>query len=245
MTDQDLYRRGIATLLASWAEYARGAHGAALRRLDGVVAGVFPHPPERAVYNNAILGRDLGPAERAAAVSAMEDAYAAAGVDRFAAWAHESDEGLRAELTTRGYQLSETTRAMAMQIVHVPAPAVGVEALDWPTYLRHLWTDTSLDGLLAGVDPAAFHAAAARQRGEIVAVGIAYDHAGDCVVGNVATAEHARGQGLATAITARLVADAQARGCSTASLQATEMAERVYAAVGFRDLGRFLEFQPS
>src|SRR5436190_19368391 len=96
MTERDLYRRGLATLLATWAEYARGARGAALRRLDGVAAGVFPHQPERAVYNNAILERDLGPAERAAAVSAMEDAYAAAGVDRFAAWAHEGDEGLPA-----------------------------------------------------------------------------------------------------------------------------------------------------
>jgi hypothetical protein len=30
----------------------------------------------------------------------------------------------------------------------------------------------------------------------------------------------------------------------TASLQSTPMAERVYAAVGFRDLGRILEFGP-
>jgi predicted GNAT family acetyltransferase len=29
-----------------------------------------------------------------------------------------------------------------------------------------------------------------------------------------------------------------------ASLQSTPMAERVYAAVGFRDLGRFLEYVP-
>src|SRR5690349_18937711 len=99
MTDQDLYRRMLATLLASWAEYARGARDAAVRRLDGVAAGVFPHQPERGVYNNAVLERDLGPAERAAAIRAMEEAYAAAGVDRFAAWAHESDEALQAELT--------------------------------------------------------------------------------------------------------------------------------------------------
>ena len=92
-TDLDLYRRGLATLLASWAQYARGARGAALRRLDGVAAGIFPHHPERAVYNNAIVDRNLGAAERAAAVTAMEDAYAAASVDRFAAWAHESDGG--------------------------------------------------------------------------------------------------------------------------------------------------------
>jgi predicted GNAT family acetyltransferase len=101
-----------------------------------------------------------------------------------------------------------------------------------------------MDGLLSGVDPAVFHAVAACRDGEILAAGIAYDHAGDCIVGNVSTVEHARRRGLAAAITARLVADAHARGCTTASLQATEMAERVYAAVGFRDLGRFLEFQP-
>jgi predicted GNAT family acetyltransferase len=40
------------------------------------------------------------------------------------------------------------------------------------------------------------------------------------------------------------VHDALARGCETASVQSTEMAERVYAAVGFRDLGRFLEYVP-
>ena len=59
-TDSDLYVRGAATLFASWEEYARGSAGAALKRLDGVSAAVFPSGPERAVYNNALLDRDLG-----------------------------------------------------------------------------------------------------------------------------------------------------------------------------------------
>jgi hypothetical protein len=37
---------------------------------------------------------------------------------------------------------------------------------------------------------------------------------------------------------------ALARGCETASLQSTPMVERMYAAVGFRDLGRILEYVP-
>jgi predicted GNAT family acetyltransferase len=37
---------------------------------------------------------------------------------------------------------------------------------------------------------------------------------------------------------------ARDRGGRTASLQSTPMAERVYAAVGFRDLGRILEYVP-
>jgi hypothetical protein len=41
-------------------------------RLDGVAAAVFPAEPERGVYNNALLARDLGAGARAAAVAAME-----------------------------------------------------------------------------------------------------------------------------------------------------------------------------
>ena len=50
-TAAELYRRGCATLLASWEEYARAATGATVRRLPGVAAAVFPDGPERAVYN--------------------------------------------------------------------------------------------------------------------------------------------------------------------------------------------------
>jgi GNAT superfamily N-acetyltransferase len=97
-------------------------------------------------------------------------------------------------------------------------------------------------GLLGGADPSAFHVLVARLDGENVAAGLAYDHEGDCGVFNVGTA--ARRRGIGTAITARLVLDAVERGCSTASLQSTAMAERVYASVGFLDLGRILEYVP-
>jgi ribosomal protein S18 acetylase RimI-like enzyme len=80
--DPDLYRRGIATLLASWEEYARAAAGAAVLRLPGVTAAVFPEGPERDVYNNAVLDRGLAPAALADAVGAMEAAYSAAGIER-------------------------------------------------------------------------------------------------------------------------------------------------------------------
>lgn len=84
----------------------------------------------------------------------------------------------------------------------------------------------------------------ARLAGENVATAMAFDHDGDCGVFNVSTLEAPRQRGLGTALTARHVHDAVERGCSTASLQSTAMAERVYAAVGFRDLGRILEYGP-
>ena len=59
--DADLYLRGCNTLVASWEEYARMASGAAVNRLPDVAAAVFTDGPERAVYNNPLLARDLVP----------------------------------------------------------------------------------------------------------------------------------------------------------------------------------------
>jgi hypothetical protein len=243
VTDIDLYRRGSATLLASWAAYARGATGAALRRLPGVAAAVFPGGPERTVYNNALLEPDLPADARRVAVDAMEAAYAGAGVHAFAAWVHESDEAMRADLQARRYRVVESTRAMGMALADLrPAlPAVAVEAVDWPAYLR-------LEGLppdfLAAADHEALHALGVRVDGELAAAALAYEHAGDCGIFNVGTTERYRRRGLATALTLVQLHDAVARGCVTASLQSTPMAEHVYAAVGMRDLGRILECSP-
>ena len=243
-TEAELYRRGRDTLLASWEAYACGAVGAAVKRFGGVAAAVFPEGPERAVYNNALLERDLGPGERAEALDAMQGAYAAAGLTSFAAWGHESDRAMRGELERRGYTLDTTTRAMGMALdeIRLPRPAIELSTADWDEYL-------SMDGLppdlLAAADHAAFHLLAARADGELIAAALAYDFAGDCGIYNVGTVAKARRRGLGTALTTAQVYAARARGGRTASLQSTQMAERVYAAVGFRDLGRILEYVPA
>jgi ribosomal protein S18 acetylase RimI-like enzyme len=73
---------------------------------------------------------------------------------------------------------------------------------------------------------------------------MAFDHEGDCGIYMVGTVPAARRRGIATALSAHAVAEARLRGCTTVSLQATEMAVGVYARVGFRDLGRFEEYVP-
>ena len=226
----------MATLAASWEEYARGVDGASVQRLPGVTAAVFPDGPERAVLNNAVP-------ERAEAIDAMEAAYAEAGVERFAAWVHEGDSVLRAAIERRGYTVVEATRAMATELAGVAPPRAEIEVTraGWSEYLRVADLPA---GLLAGVDPSAFRVVVGRLDGEAVAAGISHDHRGDCGIYNVVTREHARRRGIGTAVTAALVREARERGCDTASLQSTPIAERVYAAVGFRDLGRILEYAP-
>jgi ribosomal protein S18 acetylase RimI-like enzyme len=243
-TDTDLYRRGAATLVASWEEYARGAAGAAVHRLPGVAVAVFPHAPERGVYNNALLTRGMTAAERGAAIDAMEATYAEAGVGGFAAWVHEGDPALRAQLERRGYTIDTSTRAMGMALdeLRLPRSELELGPPDWSAYLRLVGVPRDF---LSAADPAAYHILLAQLDGESVATGMSYDVDGDCGIYNVGTVEHARRRGLGTALTALLAHDARARGCATASLQSTAMAEGVYATVGFRDLGRFFEYVPA
>jgi ribosomal protein S18 acetylase RimI-like enzyme len=236
MNDLALYHRGTATAAACWQEFARGAEGAAVHRLDGVVAAVFPDEPERSIYNNAVL-------EHAAGVEAMEAVYAETDVANYAAWVHESDTALRRTLEKRGYVLNETTRAMGMCLedVELPRPLLELGAPSWRDHMRLIGVP---ENLLAGVDPAAFELRVVRAEDADAATALAYDHDGDCGIYNVTTLEHARRRGLGTALTALHIHDAVARGCVTATLQATEMAESMYARVGFRDLGLILEYVP-
>ena len=232
-----LYRRGVETLLASWEAYVEGSAGAALCRLDGVSAAVFPAEPEHAIYNNALLFE-------ADAIAAMESLYAAAGVERFAAWVHESDAELARALERRGYVLDTTTRAMGMPLANLAAPRPQLELAeaDWADYLRLF--DLSPE-LLTDDVAARFHLRIARLDGASVAASLAFDCDGDCGIYNVGTLDHARRRGLGSAVTLLALHEARDRGCTTASLQATPMAERLYAALGFRDLGRYLEYVPA
>lgn len=242
-TDAELYRCGAATLVASWQAYARGGAGA-IHRLPGAVAAVFASGAERLVYNNALVDQGLRARRRAEAIDAIRATYADAGVDSFAVWVHEREAALQRDLEARGFVLDASTRAMGMSLRGIVSrrPALELAPPDWSSYLRILGAPP---GLMERVDRDAFRLLIARLNGEDVATAAAFDHATDRGIYNVTTLEHARRRGLATALTTLLVEDARERGQESASLQATPMAEGVYRAVGFRDLGRMLEFVPS
>ena len=243
-TDSELYSRGAATLLATWEEDARGARRAALERFPGVAAAVFPHEPERTFFNNALFAPGLTSLERQAALDAIEAAYAAAEVDRFAAWVHESDRAMQTNLERRGYRFDTTTRAMGMALADARLEQARID-LAPPDWHEHLRVNELPTDFLAGADPAAYRIALARLDGENVATAIAFQLDGDCGIYNVGTLEHARRHGLASGVTSALLRDALEHGCTTASLQATPMAERIYATLGFRDLGRIFEYVPA
>jgi ribosomal protein S18 acetylase RimI-like enzyme len=130
---------------------------------------------------------------------------------------------------------------MALAAARLPGQEIELGPPDWAEHLRIVGVPT---GFLGGADTRAFHVLVARSAGENVATAIALDFGGDCGIYNVGTLEHARRRGLGTGLTSLHLQRALARGCETASVQSTEMAEGVYASVGFRDLGLILEYVP-
>jgi ribosomal protein S18 acetylase RimI-like enzyme len=72
--------------------------------------------------------------------------------------------------------------------------------------------------------------------GRPASVALALHHDGDCGVSFVATVPNARRQGLATQVMRQALADAAENGCTTTTLQATEVGERLYENLGYRRL---------
>jgi GNAT superfamily N-acetyltransferase len=236
-----LFDRSVATLVRSWAYLATGSPGAEVIELDGAVIAAFVHPPERGFLNNTVLSRgvaDLGPT-----LDAIESVYADRGIGGYAVWLHESEEAAAEEIKARGYRYDSSTRTMAMPIADLAE--VDTSRLDLVGLTpAEFWRVGGLDGLVPELTADGAHFYVCRFEGENAAMLMAFDHDGDCGIYMVGTVAAARRQGLATALSAHAVMEARKRGCTTVSLQSTAMAERVYADVGFRDLGRFDEYVP-
>jgi ribosomal protein S18 acetylase RimI-like enzyme len=135
---------------------------------------------------------------------------------------------------------------MAMNLDELADPGLEfvIDRPPWDGSVHLLERMEGPPGLLADIDGAPFNARTVVIDGVAVAAALAFDHAGDCGIYNVGTLPHARRRGLASSLTAAQLRAARERGCTTASLQSTEMAERLYARLGFRDLGRFVEYVP-
>jgi GNAT superfamily N-acetyltransferase len=239
--DRELFARSVATLVQSWALLAGGSPGARLIDADGAAIAVFVRAPERESHNNAVLARGLEDPEPALAQIAA--AYAEVGVGSYAVWVTESDTAVAEHVRAHGYVWSESTRTMAVRLDTLPSFDTSGLELGTPPFddfmamnglPLHLFSTWSDDG----------HIYVARADGQNAAALMTLDHDRDCGIYNVFTLPFARRRGIGTALTALALQEARARGCTTASLQSTPMAERVYAAAGFRDLGRYDEYVP-
>jgi hypothetical protein len=94
--------------------------------------------------------------------------------------------------------------------------------------------DSRLERTLAPLPPGLLHAYRADLEGRPASVALALHHGEDCGISFVATAPYARRHGLATDVMRRVAFDAREAGLTSTTLQATDLGERLYRALGYR-----------
>ena len=239
----------IDNLRAFNVAFARATRGGSVLELDGVVAAVTPAIPAASIVNASVF-EDV-PRLRAA-LPRLREAYAAAGVQAWSVWADAHDEGAAGALEDAGLRLDSTPPAMAHEdLAAVSAPAD--EELDWtgdPAPRDYGAAMERAYGMPSGAFSGAIDDLGSELRwyvafdnGAPVACASTCERDGACGFYAVGTVPEARGRGLCSRLMRRAMADAAARGCEVAVLQASAMGEPVYARLGFRTIGRMHHYE--
>jgi GNAT superfamily N-acetyltransferase len=244
-----MYERMLENLRAFNVAFARTTRGGSVLELDGVVAALAPAIPVVSIINASVFA-DV-PRLRAA-LPRLRDAYAAAGIRAWSVWADAEDEAAAEALEGAGLRLDSTPPGMAhADLAAVTAPADG--ELDWTDEPAPREYGVAMESAY-GLPPGAFSGAiddlgselrwyVAFTDGAPVACAATCERDRVCGFYAVGTVPEARGGGLCSRLMRRAMADAAARGCEVAVLQASKMGEPVYARLGFRAIGRMHHYE--
>lgn len=235
-----------ATLRARlWDGFARlqtllGGHagrGSVLVR-DGLVASVVPSAPESPTLNAAVA---IEPERAVVEIERLTDRYAEANVRRWGLWLDASATDVARALTEAGMVVTSASPGMGAAIEELALEVEPPRRADLPTVGRvndraYGNYDARLERTLAPLPNGILRAYRADVHGTPAAVAMALHHGEDCGVSFVATIPQARRRGLATNVMRQVLAEARAQGCTSTTLQATDVGERLYTNLGYRRL---------
>jgi ribosomal protein S18 acetylase RimI-like enzyme len=206
---------------------------------DGLVASIVPGSPDSPTLNAAVaIDPDAAPEH----LRELKQRYQDAKVRRWGLWM-DGRAALPAQalahagmvVTTAspgmGAALDDLTPTECREPTHADLTTVGrVNDLAYGNY------DARLERTLQPLPNGILHGYRVDHDGKPAAVALALHHNGDCGVSFVATVPKARRKGLGTQVMRQVFTAAQDDGCTTATLQATDVGERLYRALGFRHL---------
>jgi ribosomal protein S18 acetylase RimI-like enzyme len=233
---------GQDALVESWSRLAATSPGAFVAHLDVGVAAVFPG---WSALNNAIVDRG---ADHGVAADLLRTFYSSAGISNWALWiasdalGFATDDvvdrvvGFRRDTTTLIMQAPlDKGRAVDPRIVRTSV-ATATRAADEPVPMCELDE--------GGVVAEPLEAWVLVDRDLAVSGAWSLIHHSDCGIYSVGTAPAWRRRGYASALVDAVLDAAFRRHATTASLQSTAEAQPLYAALGFRPVGRYEEWVP-
>jgi GNAT superfamily N-acetyltransferase len=245
VTDAELEARLLSNIMA-YKQFQAG-HGS-LRSLvlPGLSAFAQPEHPRVLGQQQVFFQKEE---ELEAALPALEEFYRSHGVQLWQVWVVPGNTAGQA-LERAGYRPEGSTAAMGLSLADTPLapPSIPLELL--PTQEELVPLNVEAFGSVAPMKIRAWHAQpqarmhllGVRERGLLVAGGMAFDTQDTAGIYLVATATTARNRGLASEVMRGLLMDARARNQAAAVLQSTPLGFGVYRRLGFRDLGAWVNW---
>jgi len=228
-----------------WSGFAQlqlllGGHAGPGRTLerDGLVASIVPNAPDSPTLNAAVA---LDPDKAPEHLQELAHRYSKARVRRWGIW------------LDGGASLAAQALSQARLVVTAASPGMGAALTDLPTErerpnqadlatvgrvndLAYGNFDGRLERTLTPLPNGVLKGYRVDLNGRPASVALALHHDDDCGVSFVATVPKARRQGLATQVMRQALEDARDNGCTTTTLQATDVGERLYLYLGYRRL---------
>jgi GNAT superfamily N-acetyltransferase len=228
-----------------WEGFARlqlllGGHAGPGRTLerDGLVASIVPNAPDSPTLNAAVaLDPDTAPEH----LDELAQRYSKARVRRWGIWLDGSATNAAQALNDAGMMVTAASPGMGASLNDLQTDGDRPHEADLATVgrvndLAYGNFDGRLERTLTPLPNGVLRAYRVDLAGRPASVALALHHHTDCGVSFVATIPKARRQGLATQVMRQALQDARTHGCTTTTLQATEVGERLYVNLGYRRL---------
>ena len=246
MNDQVWRERQANSQRAFYRALAGGSPSARLVELDAAQATLVPIREWFSIFNS-VLYTDPSSLNRCHARLAR--AYADAGIKAWTVWVPPTDAETGTMLESRGHRRDSTPMLFAANIQALDlSPVIELDLDPDPSWRLVAEINDHAHGVLepwsmAAVfqtmhDPASHLHIAWMDEAPVSAL-IAREHQGDCYFWFVATVPDARGRGIASELMRHALRQAHQRGCTTTTLESTQMAETLYTNLGFHPLGRY------
>ncbi len=203
----------------------------------GVVASFVPAAPDSPTLNAAIVVADELDLDL---LGAMRERWEQLGVRRWGVWTDGAKHHVADTLRTARMRVTTASPGMGAEIERLglngraPARHSDLATVGHVNDLAYGNPDSRLERTLAPLPPGLLHAYVADLQGRPASVALALHHESDCGISFVATAPHARRQGLASDVMQRVALDALDAGMTSTTLQATNLGEKLYVALGYR-----------
>jgi ribosomal protein S18 acetylase RimI-like enzyme len=218
-----------------------GGHAGPGRTLEreGLVASIVPNAPDSPTLNAAVaLDPDTAPEH----LEELAHRYSRARVRRWGVWLDGAASLAAQALNQAGLIVTAARPAMGATIDDLPrTDGDRPQPTDLATVgrvndLAYGNFDGRLERTLTPLPNGVLRGYRVDLDGRPASVALALHHEADCGVSFVATIPKARRQGLATAVMRQALTDAAKNGCTTTTLQATDVGERLYENLGYRRL---------